>query len=114
MTPKRRVGNAPGVYFGPYASGRLDVVFRVLSVPDDAVVGLPLWNVGSAFDVCAIAGMVLDGGLADGTRLRYADGTHWLVRSRELHQIDGSRRMRPRETSKTEHIARMVELEVTE
>jgi hypothetical protein len=45
-----------------------------------------------------------------GTRLRYADGTHWLVRERELHQIDGSRRLCPRETSKTEHIARMEEV----
>jgi hypothetical protein len=110
VTPKRRVGNAPGVYFGPYASGRLDVVFRVLGIPDDAVVGLPLFNVGAEFNVVDVAGMVLDGALTDGTRLRYADGTHWLVRSRELHQIDGSRRMRPRETSKTEHIARLVEV----
>ena len=106
----RHVGNAPGAYFGPTNSGRLDVVFRVLRVPDDAVVGLPLFNVGAEFSVVDVAGMVLDGGLSDGTRLRYADGTHWLVQARELRQIDGGRRMRPRETSKTEHIARLEEV----
>ena len=105
-----RVGNLPGAYFGPTNSGRLDVVFRVLRVPDDAVVGLPLFNVGAEFSVVEVAGMVLDGGLTDGTRLRYADGTHWLVQARELHQVNGSRRLRPRETSKTEHIARMEEV----
>ena len=106
----RHAGNLPGAYFGPTNSGRLDVVFRVLRVPDDAVVGLPLFNVGAEFDLCSVAGMVLDGALSDGTRLQYADGTHWLVQARELRQIDGGRRMRPLESDKEKHLARMEEV----
>ena len=91
-------------------SERLNRVFYVVSVPDDVVLGRPLWNTSAAFNVADVAGMMLDGGLPDGTRLRYADGTHWLVQMQELRQIDGPRRMRPRETSKTERMAWMEEV----
>ena len=107
----RRIGNPPGTYFGPTNSGRLDVVFRVLSAPNDADLLRPLWNPRAEFNMIDVAGMVLDGGLSDGTRLRYADGTEWLVQARELRQTNGTRRLRPVETSKTEHIARMREVE---
>jgi len=112
MTP-RRVGNAPGAHLGPTNSGRLDVVFRVLWAPDDDALALPLWNAGSAFNLSDIAGMLIDGGLADGTRLQDADGTHWLVRECALHQVNGSRRLVPRETNKTDRIAKFIEMEVT-
>ena len=102
--------NAPGTYFGPYNSGRRDVVFRVLYAPNDGELQFPLWNPRAEFNEVDVAGMVLDGGLSDGTRLRYADGTEWLVQARELHQTNGTRRMRPVEASKEKHIATMEEV----
>lgn len=102
------LGKPPGVYVGP--TRRRDVLFRVLYAPDDGELLRPLWNVGAEFTTWDVAGMVMDGGLSEGTRLRDADGTEWLVRDCALQEADGPRRLAPVETNKTYRIATLREV----
>jgi len=92
------------------SQARGDVLYRVLYAPDDGELLRPLWNVGATFTTCDVAGMVMDGGLPEGTRLRDADGTEWLVRDCALQEAHGARRLAPVETNKTDKIATLREV----
>ena len=89
---------------------RGDMLYRVLYAPDDGELLRPLWNVGATFTTWDVAGMLMDGGLSEGTRLRYADGSEWLVQGCALQQVDGPRRLAPVETNKTDKIATLREV----
>jgi len=90
---------------------RVDVLFRVLYAPDDDELQRPLWNPGAEFTTRDVAGMLLDGSLSEGTRLRrYVDRTEWTVRDHTLEQIDGSRRLAPVETNRTDRVATLREV----
>lgn len=94
-----------------HSQTRMDVLFRVLYAPDDDELQRPLWNPGAEFTMRDVAGMLLDDGLSDGTRLcRYVDRTEWLVRDHALEQIGGSRRLIPIETNQTDEIATLREV----
>ncbi len=92
---------------------RVDVLFRVLYAPDDDELQRPLWNPGAEFTTRDVAGMLLDGGLSEGSRLRrYVDRTEWTVRDHALEQINGSRRLVPVETNQTDRVATLREVTV--
>jgi hypothetical protein len=110
MPRRKRPGPVLGQYYGPKHSGRSDVLFRVLYAPDDCELLRPLWNVGAEFTTWDVAGMVMDGGLPEGTRLRDADGTEWTVRDCALREADGPRLLAPVETNKTDRIATLREV----
>ena len=92
------------------SQARGDVLYRVLYAPDDGELLRPLWNVGATFTTWDVAGMLMDGGLSEGTRLRDADGTEWLVRDCALQEAHGARRLAPVETNKTDRIATLREV----
>ena len=103
----------PWMLNGPRGTSRArgDMLYRVLYAPDDGELLRPLWNVGATFTTWDVAGMLLDGGLSEGSRLRrYVDRTEWTVRDHALEQINGSRRLVPVETNQTDRVATLREV----